>query len=457
LSGFDLKAYLDQQRSEGRQDSEGSFTVSSDKAALKLAHFSLPGEYDWVLKIIQAVNAWRADRLLVRQSRLATSFFFEPDHGVQPISTAGFISLLTKGTLNNDSPSHMLCMALRSLVDQVRLSFVLSIRWGDVSTPPIFAGDDTSQLDPKVREKWAALDRDGVRLTVSHFNLHETFRGRYLPSFSFVERRDLKIGDTLRKRGGHSSTPIYLDGQHLSGRDQTGIHRTLMAGLYRQTRPSGLELEAEMLNIIEPSDKIKLAPFTKSHGCKRFYILTTDWRHVHRIEERGGPELFHRVLWIRDGVVIGETALENSSRSTMFLGVLPGNHLRTDLSGLSWDEQSDRARSDARKFAEFSVRAVEELQSSFADLVHRSLPKLETSDKGVEDEPQLRAGFSIFTESLIQPGRVMLNKVQTRLRNVTDPQPPELWVRRFLYWRDLVPKELERVVSDLKKGRIVRR
>ena len=169
MSGFDLKAYLDEQRNEGRQDSEGAFTVAAEKAALKLAHFSLPGEYDWVLKIIQAVNAWRADRLLVRQSRLATSFYFLPDQGVQAISTAGFINLLTQGTLNNVSPSHMLCMALRSLVDQVNLSFVLAVRLGDVSSQPIFAGDDTSQLDPEVRRVWSALDRDGVRLTVSHF------------------------------------------------------------------------------------------------------------------------------------------------------------------------------------------------------------------------------------------------------------------------------------------------
>ena len=455
MSGFDLKAYLDEQRNEGRQDSEGAFTVAAEKAALKLAHFSLPGEYDWVLKIIQAVNAWRADRLLVRQSRLATSFYFLPDQGVQAISTAGFINLLTQGTLNNVSPSHMLCMALRSLVDQVNLSFVLAVRLGDVSSQPIFAGDDTSQLDPEVRRVWSALDRDGVRLTVSHFKMTESFKGRYLPSFSQVERRDLRIGDTLRERGGHSSTPIYLDGKHLSEQDHTGVRRTLMAGIYRQVRPSGLRLEAQMVNVIEPPEKARPSPFATPYGHERFYLQTVDWRQVHLVEKRGGS--LHRILWTRDGVVVGETALENSSSATTFVAILPAEHLGTDLSGLKLDGQSERVVSDARKFAEFAMQAVGELQQSFADLVHQSVPKLETSDKGLQDEPKLRAGFSIFTESLIRPGRVMLNKVQTTLRAVTGPEPPESWVRRFLYWQVLIPEELERVACDLKRGLVVRR
>ena len=58
MSGFDLGEYLQQARSEGRQDSEGSFTVAQDKALKKLAHFALPGKFDWVLKVVQAANAW---------------------------------------------------------------------------------------------------------------------------------------------------------------------------------------------------------------------------------------------------------------------------------------------------------------------------------------------------------------------------------------------------------------
>ena len=56
--GFDLGLFLQEARAEGQQDSEGNFTIAQDKALDKLAHFSLAGEYDWVLKVVQAVNAW---------------------------------------------------------------------------------------------------------------------------------------------------------------------------------------------------------------------------------------------------------------------------------------------------------------------------------------------------------------------------------------------------------------
>ena len=73
MSGFDLQAYLHDQRAEGVQDSEGSFTVAREKALTKMAHYALPGEFSWTLKIVQAANCWQAELLEIVQTRVATS------------------------------------------------------------------------------------------------------------------------------------------------------------------------------------------------------------------------------------------------------------------------------------------------------------------------------------------------------------------------------------------------
>ena len=147
--GVDLRTFLSNQYGEGQVDSEGSFTIASEKALQKLAFFALPHQFDWVLKIVQAVNLWKADSLVVAQSRTATSFTFSPSP--QP-SPGSLLNALSSTAMNTSDPVHALAMALRSLVEQVGLSFVLAFRIQGVSGSPIYAGDDTTHLSPRVRE-----------------------------------------------------------------------------------------------------------------------------------------------------------------------------------------------------------------------------------------------------------------------------------------------------------------
>lgn len=83
-SSIDLRSFLASAQQDGKLDTEGSFTLSADKAQEKLASFALPGEFDWVLKIVQAANLWNLLRLSVAQTRVATSFTFQPDPHCSP-------------------------------------------------------------------------------------------------------------------------------------------------------------------------------------------------------------------------------------------------------------------------------------------------------------------------------------------------------------------------------------
>ncbi len=237
--GFDLREFLEQQRREGVEQGEGAFTIASDKLLTKVAKFSLPRDEDWVLKIVQAVNAWCAQRLVIRQTRLATSFFFCPPDKTSFPTEGRLIQSLSAGVLEADQPIAMLSMALRSLVDQVGLSFVLALRQDDATGKPIFAGDDTSALSPEVREQWSSLNRNGVRLTVSHFRGSESSKGRYVPTFAGIPRRDLAITGVLESLAYTSGVPIHLDGRLLTNRIWRGCPRVISFATTEFERSTG--------------------------------------------------------------------------------------------------------------------------------------------------------------------------------------------------------------------------
>ena len=68
VEAFDISSFLAGQVAEGELESEGRFTVSQDDAARKLARFSMPFDYAWVLKV-------------VHDDRQITGFAFQASHG----------------------------------------------------------------------------------------------------------------------------------------------------------------------------------------------------------------------------------------------------------------------------------------------------------------------------------------------------------------------------------------
>ncbi len=69
----ELRETLKSFAAEGEKDSEGHFTLSSDKAARKLGAFQLPTPESWILVLIQAANRGKATEVKIRQSAAATT------------------------------------------------------------------------------------------------------------------------------------------------------------------------------------------------------------------------------------------------------------------------------------------------------------------------------------------------------------------------------------------------
>lgn len=461
--GFDLGAFLAEQRSQGHQDSEGAFTVSTERALEKLAAFGLPGLYDWALKIVQAVNAWKAPELIIRQTRVATSFFFCPPQGSEFPEDHKVVAALRSGALSPSAPLHQLCMALRSLVEQTRLSFVLAIRNEGELGQPIFAGDDTSQLPDRTRELWTSLERDGLRLTVSHFRANESLTGRYIPTFSNTERRDVEIAKILEQRAFASAVPIIIDGRRL-----TNLASHSKWGHTRWQRP----LQAAYLNRAETG--FKSLGFARHLTCtdtrvpepyleepSPWYFLSTlegnslrgelaELRVLLGLYEEPPHAPHHCVYWTRFGVVVRSRTMFNQCSHTTLSLFLPVDDYRTDLTGLDVElDNEDQER--LRHLCDLLVKNINRLKQEVPRLSQDWSSGGSTSEaKQEEGSTTLSAGYSIYTESLsgwLPSIRLSVERAIESLE--ARRESPEERLRIPGRWEKRVCNDLETLIVEL--------
>ena len=459
MSGFDLQAFLADQRAEGMpEEKEGSFTVAREKALTKLAHYALPAEYSWVLKIVQAANCWNAELLEIVQTRVATSFYFNPREPDDLPTDEEIISVLHSGNLKG--PVGLLGMALCSLVQQANLSFVLAVRRGADTQKPIYAGDDTSALDQSTREKWTAMSRPGIRLTVSHFRGSESWMGRYTPTITRVPRRDVEIVKALEEKAFGSHTAITVDRRLLTSVSCSKlgmfevIYRPFMSGRF----------DREHLDVVNHSplpdrhnfSKIRLAPPDRS---PHFLVCSLEWR-VQRALATGDGSFSglpfpprHRVYWVRFGVVVAEKSLHNSTSGTTFCLFVPADTHRTDLTGLAIDFAEDE-KAGVIRLASQAIDTLEKEATSYLS----NLGNLESEDTGVwsftyQDQSAIAAaGFSIATESLLSLVRYAQSVRDKAIEALNElVQLPGSRQKLIEQWRPFVLADVRGVRKDVER------
>ncbi len=454
--GIDLRSFLADQQNEGQLDSQGQFTISAEKAREKLAAFSLPGEYDWVLKIVQAVNLWKAPRLVVAQTRVATSFTFAP--ATCPEHTE-ILSALTQVSLEHTNPTHALSMALRSLVEQVGLSFVLAFGPQSAARPPIYAGDDTSQLNPKTLALWIRIPGQGLRLTVSHFRGDESLTGRYIPTFTQVPPRHLSILQALQWNCVTSSVPIFLEGRRLN--DPTQLSEVGFSPGFRVLRAavlSGGDSRDARRTLLEDYPwgtlSSRIATRGTFSGNEPWYLLRTlDWSHLNEVidvetfERKVDPKLRppdHRILVFRQGVVCSTYSIINSSWGTNLTLAVPADHQRSDLSGL----RVELGKSQRKAIDNIWRRVGKELGSYGAQIatLRESPPQDTDFAASAEELDDIGIGNSVFTDSLGTTLRRWFGKVSSK--HPLDSQA-QLTEPLSLAWQRFVLEDLRRVTSDL--------
>ncbi|MFA7481411.1 MAG: hypothetical protein WC314_12975 [Vulcanimicrobiota bacterium] len=354
-SGFDLGSFLAHQAKVGTADSSGEFSVAHEKALEKLAHFSLVGGYTWILKLMQCMALWRPKRITVTQTQEKTTFLFCPSHRYP--TEQDVVEAFQSGIWHKDNPLAQLCLALRALVEQAGLAFVLSINGENVSSSPIYSGDDVARLSEKERLRWAHHTKRGVQLVVSHFKGNESWTGRLIPTFSQWERRDLRIASALEDNALFHSVPIWLDGRFLNSPTTHGEYgittkfRTValwgakVPGLAPLDLPDSFEGK---LFSVETTPSRAARPYQGKRDFDCWFILKSRAPNRLRPAALYLSKSKHEILWLQNGVVVERSVASGLSSITQATILLSAEGFGTDLSGLALTRSDQRLELQAQ-------------------------------------------------------------------------------------------------------------
>ncbi|MCA9780844.1 MAG: hypothetical protein KC800_29190 [Candidatus Eremiobacteraeota bacterium] len=359
-SEFDLGRYLNEQASEGALDSQGEFTVDQARAARKLARFSMPHEYSWVLKLIQAAVGWESGEVRVHQHRLHTTFTFVPGSEHQIPTAKEVVSLMLQGQLESQEPLNRLCIALRSLVEQTGLSFVVGLCLQEGEQETLFAGPDVSGMNSADRKGWVTFEGRGVRVAVSHQMRGEFYTGRYAPRFMQRKLRDVEIAEQLIQNAFTSPIPIFLDERSITDPIQhpeigfteflrplfiLGM-RSLNGQTFKTAGPFEDGLAVPVRSTLPRLERMERRS-EEAGGWVVVQVLPPEvWVQRERMNDRHHDAPTSHALWVQDGVVVERTPLLIHKTSlARFTLILDATGLETDLTGFSLkktDEKGDR-------------------------------------------------------------------------------------------------------------------
>ena len=338
---LDLGAFLSDQTSEGTVDSHGEFTVSHSQAARKLARFALPRASAWVSKLVQAANRWSCSALQIRQTSSETLFHFGMPKPSDIPTEDAIVSRLLSGKVGGPDALDAFGTALRALVEQARLSFILVADDGDLPPRPIYAGAYYGELSEKARLHKRFNPKPGISLTVYH--RPPSSRDDGIREVVSRLRSYLPIVDELDRYCYASPVPILLDGRRVDG-----LVASRGLGLSESNRPLALlglrELRHSPPHLPLPEDFEEKIASLLSHprrlarsygGAKEFQAaLMLTARFEQGWTDLLGPRRRTQLLWLKDGLVVQEGLLELRTTTVGVTMFANADGLDTDLTGL---------------------------------------------------------------------------------------------------------------------------
>jgi hypothetical protein len=339
LSDFDLNAFLATQLAEGTSQGEGGFTISHEKAALKMSQYSLPREHAWVLKIVQAAVAWKCFKIDLTQTRTESTFRFSSHQLDQLPSNHDLVSAILRADPESGEPLESLGAALRILVEKTHLSFHLLIDKGQDEPQAIYAGVYYGEMDEAKR----ALRREGwgpgINLAINH--IPHTEVNRLLLNYVPIRRNGLPMMMELEKYAYVSPVPITVDGRRLDGVLRSSV---LNWNYHRKPlRIAGVEIPGDLdppLPICDGFTNLVLSVYSRLEDFRSevplkrseaYFVLAaevgkdsyeTTWRAVRS-----------RIYWVRNGVIVDEEPLPISTRTLELTIYASADGLEADLTG----------------------------------------------------------------------------------------------------------------------------
>jgi hypothetical protein len=349
---LDISAYLARAAGEGQAEGQGEFTVAHHQAARKLARFSLPRSTAWVTKLVQVAVRWQARSVEVftgvGESRFQLNLDTIP-------SEEAIISAIVAGGMDRGQPLHGLALALRAVVEQAGLSFLLVVDDGQTKPRPIYAGRHFNRMSEKARLSRRFHPCSGLHLTIHHGPTGPELAEDLIGSLN----GSLRILAELTEYCFASPVPL-LRGRTFGGEliAVEGLLESSRLGLPRPNRLlllKGLrELTLSPASLPLPADFEDKRPTLLAHPnrVRRSYdgartaqsvlvvgAVVRGWRE-------GKTRRRSHLLWLNDGVVVQEESLNSLPTELLQMTVLANaSGLATDLTGFALlDNEEYRAR-----------------------------------------------------------------------------------------------------------------
>lgn len=339
---LDLGAFLKDQADDGTMDGRGEFTVSHTQAARKLAKFALPRPSAWVCKLIQAANRWNCEAVQVRQTRTESLFHFSlPSLGQLPTEDA-IVNALMSGKIGGKEPLDALATALRSMVEQAKLSFILVVDDGHITPRPVYAGAYYGEISEKARLDKRFNPKPGLSLTVYHRPpaQHDDTAADLVPRL----RSYVPIINELDQYCHTSHVPILLDGRRVDS-----MINAPALGLHTNHRPlifagiKGLEHSPPHFRLPHDFEEKFLSLISHPRRVARKYYGEREFQAAFMVSARVasglldllGPRRRSQLQWVNDGVIVEEEPFDYPT-STVGLTIFANAHeLDTDLTGFT--------------------------------------------------------------------------------------------------------------------------
>jgi hypothetical protein len=331
---LDIGAFLAQSAREGESDGVGEFTVAHQQAARKLARFSLPRVSAWVTKLIQAAVRLQAHSVEIRQSLTETFLHLE----LKRLPTEEtLVSAIVAGSLDRGGALEGLALALRAIVEQAGLSFLLVIDDGRHTPRPIYAGRHFSRLSEKARRQHRYHPRPGLSLTVRHRPAQTDFNDT--DEVLRLLRGYRPILEELHRTSFACPVPLHWKGDRLNGlisSRELGLGNRNRLMLMRGLR--GLGSSPEQLALPEDFEDRAPSLNTPPFRLKKSGLDSPPAQAVLVLSVGLGLPLGgrSRLLWLNDGVVVQEERLSMLDTEVLQMTLLANAcGLATDLTGFS--------------------------------------------------------------------------------------------------------------------------
>ncbi|MBS2033936.1 hypothetical protein JST97_03060 [bacterium] len=358
---LELDDFLALETSQGVFDSSGQFSLSREKALEKLAAFQLPGEMDWLLKVVQA--AVRADFLEIdlRLSKSQAEFRFSGACRWRLEDIEGSFYDPESG---GDRSLQALKEALWSVsLHNARPFCLVGENWPEA----LFWNGEQFSRQP-------ANSANLTRLTVSHRKRGDSG----FPILREVEaaRRNASILQHLLHKAFPCPIPLRVDARRVDG-----FHLCPGHGLSCRSYPFALGLLTGQIpplqcpqlaapdepsyveTSLHPELRKLVAPDSRaSQPVAAAALLTGHVGPVGGGRDTKWKPFFHpcRIYWVSDGVVVDCRAFDLTERSCSIGLIASAEGLVTDLSGLCLQvnrEYQDRLDKVCRLADDFVVRA----------------------------------------------------------------------------------------------------